>query len=112
MRLLVIYCFENLERLPAIEPQRTKIRSTMLCLSGFELYSRWVPPNLVFQIYQIYQIPSLCTDSPGERQPIFSEGRDTRNTGNTGNESRPVIVITILPSFSQMEAFKIHLESF
>ena len=21
----------------------TKIRSTMLCLSGFELYSRWVP---------------------------------------------------------------------
>ena len=22
----------------------TKIRSTMLCLSGFELYSRWVPP--------------------------------------------------------------------
>ena len=38
----------------------------MLCLSGFELYSRWVPPNLVFQIYQIYQIPSLCTDSPGE----------------------------------------------
>ena len=22
-----------------------KIRSTMLCLSGFELYSRWVPLN-------------------------------------------------------------------
>ena len=23
----------------------TKIRLTMLCLSGFELYSRWVPPT-------------------------------------------------------------------
>ena len=23
----------------------TKIRLTMLCLSGFELYSRWVPPE-------------------------------------------------------------------
>ena len=26
----------------------TKIRSTMLCLSAFELYSRWVPlPNII-----------------------------------------------------------------
>ena len=40
----------------------------MLCLSGFELYSRWVPLNLVFQIYQI---PSLCTDAPWERELIF-----------------------------------------
>ena len=56
----------------------------MLCLSGFELYSRWVPLNLGFQIDQI---PSLCTDAPWERELIFSEGRDT---GNTGNESRPV----------------------
>ena len=24
---------------------KTKIRSTMLCVSGFELYSRWVPLN-------------------------------------------------------------------
>ena len=56
----------------------------MLCLSGFELCSRWVPLNLVFQIYQI---PSLCTDAPWDRELIFSEWRDT---GNTGNESRPV----------------------
>ena len=28
----------------------TKIRSTMLCLSGFELYSRWVPlTNIIIQ---------------------------------------------------------------
>ena len=44
----------------------------MLCLSGFELYTRWVLLNLVFQIYQI---PSLRIDLPGERDPIFSEGR-------------------------------------
>ena len=25
----------------------TKIRSTMLCLGGFELYSRWVPPQVI-----------------------------------------------------------------
>ena len=26
----------------------TKLRSTMLCLGGFELYSRWVPLRVVF----------------------------------------------------------------
>ena len=29
--------------MPIIYRLNTKIRSTMLCLSGFELYSRWVP---------------------------------------------------------------------
>ena len=38
----------------------------------FELYSRWVPLNLVFNIYQI---PSLCTLPPGRETRFFSEGR-------------------------------------
>ena len=29
--------------MPIIYRLYTKIRSAMLCLSGFELYSRWVP---------------------------------------------------------------------
>ena len=29
--------------MPVFTVLPTKIRSTMLCLSGFELYSRWVP---------------------------------------------------------------------
>ena len=29
----------------------TKIRLTMLCLIGFELYSRWVPLNEVVEVY-------------------------------------------------------------
>ena len=31
--------------MPVSTVLHTKIRSTMLCLSGFELYSRWVPLN-------------------------------------------------------------------
>ena len=35
----------------------------MLCLSGFELYSRWVPLNIVFD----YLLPSQCLRNlPGE----------------------------------------------
>ena len=37
---------EQMKQLPKyIYPLNTKIRLTMLCLSGFELYSRWVPLN-------------------------------------------------------------------
>ena len=32
--------------MPTIYRLNTKISSTMLCLSGFELYSRWVPLNI------------------------------------------------------------------
>ena len=37
-----------------IYPLNTKVRSTMLCLSGFELYSRWVPLTIVV-IFHISQ---------------------------------------------------------
>ena len=37
---------EQIKQLPKyIYHLNTKIRLTMLCLSGFELYSRWVPLN-------------------------------------------------------------------
>ena len=87
----------------------------MLCLSGFELYTRWVLLNLVFQIYQI---PSLRIDPPGERDLIFSEGRGAsvhrvkKVALYNCASSHILCVVTISPPFSQMAAFKIRLENF
>ena len=44
----------------------TKIRPTMLCLSGFELYSRWVPQfPFLFLTHSLF-----FSDIPGS-QPLF-----------------------------------------
>ena len=37
----------------------TKIRLTMLCLSGFELHSRWVPLGLQFGTSNCYKSSAL-----------------------------------------------------
>ena len=38
---------------------KTKIRSTMLCLSGFELYSRWVPLIVAKFLYNLVTFHSI-----------------------------------------------------
>ena len=34
--------------MPISTVENTKIRLTLLCLSGFELYSRWVPLKRIY----------------------------------------------------------------
>ena len=59
-------------------PLNTKIRLTMLCLSGFELYSRWMPLrslSLFFfcpLFYYFYSFSSfaVCTVQGSEKQPV------------------------------------------
>ena len=50
----------------SINRLNTKIRPTMLCLSGFELYSRWVPQfPFLFLTHSLF-----FSDIPGS-QPLF-----------------------------------------
>ena len=37
-----------------ISTVKPKIRLTMLCLSGFELYSLWVPLKIIIYHHQLY----------------------------------------------------------
>ena len=63
----------------------------MLCLSGFELYSRWVPLKSVDAATQppfffVFGPTSLCTNVPslkniGARKILFFEGRGRLYTG-------------------------------
>ena len=39
----------------------TKIGLTMLCLSGFELYSRWVPLNFLAVEFIAFHLPANFT---------------------------------------------------
>ena len=43
-------------------PIYTKIRLTMLCLSGFELHSRWVP-LIEANVMAVFQTHLQCFDS-------------------------------------------------
>ena len=48
----------------------TKIRLTMICLSGFELYSRWVPPVKTRLIIILYVLLVMSKTAHANRRSL------------------------------------------
>ena len=56
----------------------TKIRLTMLCLSGFELYSRWVPLTMLHGAKSLTGF-KVCATTPNNPQQHTTGCANLRN---------------------------------
>ena len=60
-----------------ISTVNTKIRSTMQCLSGFELYSRWVPRTIFLStLLAFHVVPrtlNQCTEEMKKKKKNISK---------------------------------------
>ena len=55
-----------------------KIRLTMLCLSGFELYSRWVPLSDILRLGRLCCVQSQLTNLSRIKEPHTDSTWPTR----------------------------------